>query len=470
MKTNINKLFIYLSLALVAGLCFSCNDEGADEIEEGKTIIHGTIGTRAANNDPYYKDPEGNLEIINTWWIVFVNENGNVVSIVDRSSLNTGAVSKEDFTLKLDNGTYTVYSFANISKEKVEELAAGDITVGSKMPDLSEVKFPISDLIPNGTLVNNMSIPVPMTGQETYVARGGNVDKDFEVIRLVAKVKFEFRNSCKNVDVTLKDLSFGPTNTGDVLLMPDYETLGFGENINVKDPVVPDGTATQTLTFNFENKQSPVAGTYPILEKESYSTAEPYTNFFYMRESVATTHPTKHFSIKVHINRDDKPEELLYAVTDKEFTGINRNDYVYIPINFTDYFVDLNVEFYPPIGGYPAEITKKEQEEFYCTFGTGGSFSIVPVVKDASEDTDLHPSKFSYQIMEINDPDELFVPVTPSMVGKAPYIDGSGEIVGALSPEKQGTASIKIQVSVNIGGGMSQIYNRTVYIIRKNKL
>lgn len=468
MKTKISKLYIFILSALLAGLCFSCYDEGEEAIEDGQTVIHGSIGTRAANNDEYV-DPEGNVEIINTWWIVFVNANNVIANIAERSSLNTSAISNDDFTLTLDNGTYTVYSFANISKSDVEECAGKSITKGSAMPDLSEVKFPISTVIPNGTLVDGMSVAVPMTGKETYTAKGGSIDKDFEVIRMVAKVKFEFRNRCANTAVTVKDLSFGPTNTGDVLLMPDYETLLTGESLNVKDPVVPAGTDTVTLKFDFKSTDPTGTVNYPVLPKNSHAT-DSYTNFFYLRESVAATNPTGHFSIKMHVVRDDKPVELVYAVTDKEFTGINRNDYLLIPIAFTDYKVDVKVNFYPPIGGYPAEITTKNEQEYYCTFATGGDFELVPYVYDASNSTPLDPSKFTYTITEISDPDGLFTPTNPSMVGKKPTVDSvTGEIVGALSPEKQGTVSIKIEVNVKTGPSTSQVYYRTIYVIRKNK-
>ena len=59
-----------------------------------------------------------------------------------------------------------------------------------------------------------------------------------------------------------------------------------------------------------------------------------------------------------------------------------RNDWVRIPIVLTDWVLELDVTFYPPIGGYPAVKTEEKDNEFYARFGTGGYFAIVPRVRN----------------------------------------------------------------------------------------
>ncbi|MDO5447208.1 MAG: hypothetical protein Q4F34_05480 [Prevotellaceae bacterium] len=454
MKMKINILSIYFMLALVAGLCFSCSDDSKD-VSNGQTMLYGSITTRAS----VYQDAEGDKELIKTWWIVFVNSSNKIAAIINRDDYKDYVVERDGFTLELANDTYDVYSFANIDKSTIEGLTGvGSLTVGGTMPDLSAVEYQINDLIANGTLKEDLSVFIPMTGKETITATGGRLEEDFEVIRMVAKVEFVFRNSCKIRTVTIKDLTFGPINEGNVLLMPDYSTLGLDTETN---PVVPVVIATQTLSFTLPN---------PALDPNSHS-IESYTHSFYIRESLAESHITKHFSIKMHIIRDEKPEELVYTMTEKDYTGINRNDYLLIPITFTDYFVDINVNCYPPIGGYPAVMVDKKPDEFYCTFSTGGAIEIQPVVKDAYTETDLNPSQYEYEILEINDPNELFSNDTESHVGKLPSIDPiTGEIVGELNPKKTGTADIYIHVSIPTDPSHPEVrqeYWRRIYIIKK---
>ena len=451
-------LFITLLVAAISNVFVSCTGDDDDDVK-GIAVVHGELMTRATA----YTTPVGDCELINSWWIVFVDGSGNIAKVVDREAFKTYAVKREDFVLELAAGTYDVYSFANISKATVAGLAGvseSAFAVGNAMPDLDDVEYNINSLIANGTLKDDLETPIPMSGKKSVIVTGGEQSLEFEVIRMMAKIEFIFRNSCKSHPITLKSLTFRPVNEGIIPLMPDYSTLEYN---NEKDPVLIDhDVTTENLTFDFTNKTK-----YPesiVLTANSYNT-ESFTHCFYVRESLAETHPTKHFKIEMVIEgRDDKSNEPVYTISSKDYKGLNRNDYLQIPIRFTDYKVDLTVDFYPPIGGFPPVMLEYAPNEFYCTFGTEGDFQIIPTVYDTDVSSYLPLSKYNYELLEVEDPDGIFV------TGHEPQINSlTGELTGTLNTGL-GTASVYVHIWVPdpLFPEIQQDFWRRIYIIRKN--
>ncbi len=443
------KVFDIFANSCTAALCFfalaACEISHWDkdfskssEPVHAKASIHSrdVTGTRST-----YVDAFNGNELINNWWIAFVNSDDNVVTaIVKRGSEETAAVKSEDFELEITPGRYDVYSFANITQAKVEELAGKTIEVDSDMPDLSNVLYNISGLIPNGTTEG--TVLIPMTGKKTvYIEEGSTLE--FEVIRMVGKLEFTFSNSTTR-DITIKYLKFNPLNNGNVLLMPDYTTLTYNAETNPK--LLTD--IETTFSFKLDYKEG------SILKAGSENDCD---TCFYVRESLASSHPTEHFLIDVGVKYSDMSEETLYyGLSDDSFTGINRNDYVVIPLRFTDYKIDIIPNFYPPIGGYPAIVTVKEQE-FYCTFKTQGDFQIRPFVYDPAG---AAYSNYDVAITGTGGDTSIFT--------KEPYIDSTtGEIIGELSTA-QGKAYVNLEIKVTVNSKTYQVYNRRVYFIRTN--
>lgn len=393
-------------------------------------------GTRTA-----YVGAFNDNELINSWWIAFVNTDDNVVTaIVKRGSEKTDAVKSEDFEFGIASGKYDVYSFANITQSKVEELTGKNIEVNSYMPDLSNVSYNITSLIPNGTTEG--TVLIPMTGKKTvYIDEGSTLE--FEVIRMVGKLKFTFSNPTTS-DITIKYLKFNPLNNGNVLLMPDYTTLSYNAETNPK--LLTDIDTTFSFKLDYKEGTILTAGS-----KNKCDTC------FYVRESLASPHPTGHFLIDVGVKYADMNEETLYyGLSDDSFTGINRNDYIVIPLRFTDYKINIIPNFYPPIGGYPAIVTVKEQE-FYCTFKTQGIFQIRTFVYDP---VGTAYSNYHVAITGIDGDTSIFA--------KEPYIDSmTGEIVGELS-DAGGKACVNLEIEVKIDSVVYQVYKRRIFFIRTN--
>ena len=474
----------------VAGVTIaSCSSDEQELSDGGKAIVYGRIVTRADNGNTYV-GPDDDNEIINNWWVVFVTQNNTIEKIVTRDENKTTAVEQEGFRVDLAGGTYNVYTFANISKKTVEGLLTGEIktiTEGQQMPDLSGVKININDItkggIANGTLVSKNGNAIPSSSVLTKYFAAGPQNIDFEVIRMVAKFDFVFKNM-SGKDITLRTLKLLPVQEGEVLLIPD-ETVAYMEKET--DPEILDGendkVETKDLMFDFTDEDV-YANPIKLLASSWKDNTKWYKHSFYVRESSAASHPTKHFRIELSITgRDDKTSEALYTITDKvggqPFTGFNRNDYIQIPIVFTDYKVELMADSYAPIGGYPTEVSENKPNEFYCTFAHQGEFIITPYLHDAANGKLVYYPDCDYEIVEksagvpdIEDPDKIFVDPTlgADVQGKLPTKNATtGEITGKLNTN-QGTASVYIHIWVwtDIGHTVKQDFYRRIYIIRKN--
>lgn len=192
--------------------------------------------------------------------------------------------------------------------------------------------------------------------------------------------------------------------------------------------------------------------------------AKSYTDRFYMRESQANYNIAQRYLMTVNVTRQDgHTYDQMFALT-RELSSIYRNDHIVLPVILSDYMVSLDVNFYPPIGGYPAVITRESEEEFLCEFATQGTFEIMPKVINASNGYAIvygtgNPH-YTYEIKAISDPSHIFS-VTPSIEV------GTGETLGELSTA-EGIAYVDIDVTVHRTGVADQIYERRIYIIRKN--
>ena len=200
----------------------------------------------------------------------------------------------------------------------------------------------------------------------------------------------------------------------------------------------------------------------PVLDEYTGGSAKGYNDCFYVRESQANYNVTGRYLMAVNITREGgHAEDLLFALT-KDLRSIYRNDHIVIPIILSDYQVSLGVNFYPPIGGYPAVITGESDEGFYCKFGTEGDFEIYPKVEDTYNGYALlygtGDPKFTYSIAAISDPSHIFT--------TKPTVTSTGEMLGELSTNT-GTAYVDVEITVSRTGVTDQIYDRRIYIIRE---
>lgn len=442
------KRYTYLLLyVMTIALFFACDkEEELDENGYGKKIKATISLTTRATGTP--EAHENNQELINDWWVLFVNSSNEIVKYIDRASTTklTTPVEREEFDLEIATGDYIAYSFANISKADVET-TTGSLTVGGTMPDLSAVTFNVASIIPNGTDVSATSPKIPMTGKQSVrFASGGMQFIELEVIRMVAKMEFQYKNKSLK-DLSINRLSIKQVQTA-VPLLPNYTFLESGwtfDNIG----------AASTFTRTYSTPLS-------VTKYSGSGDPDSKTDKFYMIESQADyATPSQSYLMTLNVTRNGIADNLYFSLDKDKIQTIYRNDHVIVPLIISDYIVGLDVNFYPPIGGYPAVVSEdKDKEEFYCTFATQGEFEISPTVYNASTGTNVYYPNWDYTSTAVKVSGDAIFTI-------APHIDTTtGEILGKLSTT-EGTAIIDVEIKVKTGGA-DQLYKRRIYIIRKN--
>lgn len=399
-------------LLTVLLLCDSCATDDR-EIEQPQIAVSFTIASHASQ-----VDNTSPSELINFWWIAVVDKNGKVCRIVERSADETDAVQSDESYLNLTAGQYTIYAFANIDRNDF----ADNIVLNQQMPDLSNVIW--------NKEIGAIGALVPMTGKKT-VKVTQNSSVEIEVVRLWAKLRFRFTSNASQ-PVTVSKISMLPALTEAVKLLPDYQSLK-------QSPVLPEGTVCKLL-------ERPTKLT---ISNDGGSVDET----FYLFESTAEAHPTGHYPLSFDLDIGGTTRTV--SALAYQLAYINRNDFITIPVLITDWKLQLDVRFYPPIGGYPAVIVDNKGDESYVRFGTSGFFEITPQVSDSYTGAAVAADNVSVDL-SVESGSEIFSQVPVWL---------NGEIVGELAENTSGTAVINLDVTVT-NGSLKQTFIRKLYIIR----
>lgn len=415
------------ALTITLGACSDNNDPQPEPDTAEATIV---ITSRAGNSSSDDASTPNDNELINSWWMVFVDNNGVVRLILDRPSDKTDPVAEENVELSISNGKYTIYAFANIDKADFQKTLDISITKDEAMPDLSGKRW---------TTVGPIGDKVPMTGklENVTIDNSSTTPVKIEVVRLWAKLRFQFTTDTdKKIKVSKITMTPALNKTG-VTLLPDYTSLG-------KKPVLPEDVSCSTLAL------TPTDGLTVTKDLGAETTV-------YLLESTAESHPTGHYPLSFEYSSDGSARTAQALAYQLEY--INRNDFITIPVLITDWHVDATVLFYPPIGGYPAVITEKKDEEFYAIFGSAGKFVIRPTVTSA-DGTKVDADKLS---MTRSTED------TNGILSTAPaYDDTTGEIIGEIAAGKTGTAVVTLTIQITTDAAIMYQIVRKFYIIRQN--
>jgi len=417
---------VYAFIAMIAMSVLSCGDNNSEEPD--KPVKSGFYIVAAGRAGALQS---GDNELISSWWMAFVDNTRTVRAVVANEP--PAAVSEDAVSCNLPAGTYTIYAFANITPEELKRHTGLEFVTGAHAPDGCD------DAI--WTDMSNYSEKdkfIPMSGRRTVTVTG-HVSEPWavEVVRMLAKVEFVFSNDSPR-DITLGSITFNPLFTGDIPLFVEKDQLS-------RAPEICHGVGSVDFSINLREVNLPAGK------------QDAHTDWFYAREAVAYGHPSGHFGITVNVKRPgDSKETSRFAITGG-LSFINRNDYIQIPVTFTDYEVSCDVLFYPPIGGYPAVQTEPRGEECFVTFRSSGKFAITPLVRLAGENNPyLNPSDYSITVTDINGDDIFSAPPA--------YDRATGEITGELSGAA-GTASVRILLGIS-RGELTYSYERTIYIIR----
>lgn len=416
----------------------------------GPSRLGGEVQQRATWSDAAATDGE----MMHQACVVAADAQGKVVAIKHITAAN-GESERETVELAtLPNGTYTFYNFGNIAPTAQDDADPASVTIGG-------LTFKVGEAVPEGINATTSTARfdhynlgtegIPMTNIETH-AVNSDVTITLQLYRMLSKVRFYVSNLTQS-DVQISHITIGEVTTDGT---PIYL---FPQKDEQDQPTIswPDAAQRTTADFDYYNDAAnPFALSYG---QTSIAMPDQYLN-----ES-QTAHVTGRFPLSVTMKRrvggvwtDDEAHALI------TLARIPRNTMVTVPLSLTDYVLNLEAFFYPPIGGYPAFSMEKHKDEYYATFHGAGNFMLQPQFyrfADAERPENWiqlnDRSMVEDYSLRVNDPQHIFT--------TAPHIDTTtGEILGALSGTP-GRAYAQLTLLIRVSETQTLTYNRTIFFI-----
>lgn len=373
-------------------------------------------------------------ENMKSWTVVFVKSDGTVAKVVKQPSVAEGKDKEDDVTVTgLEAGTYSVYSFANISDTEL-----GTITEGFRSPDFDSQSFAV-----NGNDMDIKAKGIPMSNkQEVTIKSDGQPDiTDLYVVRMLSKITLKFRNMTGG-DITvnkvsISDITSNPaTGTENVKLLPakpvsstnDAQTPNLVENAK-RDDFTHAITSGLTIAKNTTD----------------YDTDNSRSVSFYVNESQAgNAYP--YFVVTLETNVGS---QRYFMYTD--WNQIARNDHHVLKLALSDYKLRLKVEDFGSIGMYPS--LKDDGKQLNLTFHyPGEEFHIIPSVTKYSDPTGAEVSFTDLKWTKLKEPEtdaetKAFSPIPKIVTGENRI---EAETLGELG-KKIGPIIYQLSVKVNDG-------------------
>lgn len=369
-------------------------------------------------------------ENMKSWTVVFVKSDGTVAKVVKQPSVEEGKDKEDDVTVTgLEAGTYSVYSFANISDTEL-----GTITEGSSSPDFDSKLFAV-----NG---NDMDITngIPMSNkQEVTIGSDGQPDvKHLYVVRMLSKITLKFRNMTGQ-DITVKkvsisDITSNPaTGTENVKLLP----ATFVSSTNVaQTPNLIENAKREDFTHTI------TSGLTVAKNTTDYDTDNSRSVSFYVNESQAgNAYP--YFVVTLETNVGS---QRYFMYTD--WNQIARNDHHVLKLALSDYKLRLKVEDFGSIGSAPS--LKDDGKQLNLIFHDLEEFHIIPSVTKYSDESSVSFTNLEWKKLSESETD-----AETKAFSTKPYIVTDKNIIEAVTlgelGKKIGPVIYQLSVKVNDG-------------------
>ena len=367
-------------------------------------------------------------ENMKSWTVVFVkSSDGTVAKVVKQPSVAEGKDKEDDVTVTgLEAGTYSVYSFANISDAEL-----GTIKEGSPSPDFDSKSFAV-----NGNDWN-IANGIPMSNkQEVTIGSDGQPDvKDLYVVRMLSKITLKFRNMTGQ-DITVKNVSIS-----DITSNPATGT----ENVKLL-PATPVSTEnvvqTPNLVENANSKEFKHTITSGLTVAKNTTDYDSRSVSFYVNESQAgNAYP--YFVVTLETNVGS---QRYFMYTD--WNQIARNDHHVLKLALSDYKLRLKVEDFGSIGSAPS--LKDDGKQLNLIFHDLEEFHIIPSVTKYSDPTGAEVSFTDLKWMKLSEPETYAETKAFSTIPK--IVTGENRIEAATLGElgkKIGPIIYQLSVKVN---------------------
>lgn len=308
-------------------------------------------------------------ENMKSWTVVFV-KSGTVAKVVKQPSVAEGKDMEDDVTVTgLEAGTYSVYSFANISDAEL-----GTITEGSPSPDFDSKSFAV-----NGNDMDITANGIPMSNKQTVtIGSDGQPDvKDLYVVRMLSKITLKFRNMTGQDitvnNVSISDITSNPaTGTENVKLLPAKPV----SSANVPQaPNLVENAASGEFTHTISRGLTVANNT------TDYDTDNSRSVSFYVNESQAgNAYPYFVVTLKTSVG-----SQRYFMYTD--WNKIARNDHHVLKLALSDYKLRLKVEDFGSIGSAPS--LKDDGKQLNLIFHDLEEFHIIPSVTKHSDESSV---------------------------------------------------------------------------------
>lgn len=309
-------------------------------------------------------------ENMKSWTVVFVKPDGTVAKVVKQPSVEEGKDKKDDVTVTgLEAGTYSVYSFANISDAEL-----GTITEGSRSPDFDSQSFAV-----NGNDMDIKANGIPMSNKQVVtIGSDGQPDiTDLYVVRMLSKITLKFRNMTGQ-DITVKNVSISDitsnpaTGTENVKLLPAKP---------VSSANVPQAPNLVENAKRDDFTHAITSGLTVAKNTTDYDTDNSRSVSFYVNESQAgNAYP--YFVVTLETNVGSQ-RYFMYTDWDQ----IARNDHHVLKLALSDYKLRLKVEDFGSIGSAPS--LKDDGKQLNLIFHDLEEFHIIPSVTKYSDESSV---------------------------------------------------------------------------------
>lgn len=370
-------------------------------------------------------------ENMKSWTVVFVKSDKTVAKVVKQPTVSAGKDKEDVVTVTgLEAGTYSVYSFANISDDDL-----GTITEGARSPDFDSKSFAV-----NGNDMDIKAKGIPMSNkQEVTIGSDGQPNvKQLYVVRMLSKITLKFRNMTGG-DITvnkvsISDITSNPaTGTENVKLLPakPVSSANVPQAPNLVENAKRDDF-THTIT----------SGLTVAKNTTDYDTDNSRSVSFYVNESKAgNAYP--YFVVTLETNVGS---QRYFMYTD--WNQIARNDHHVLKLALSDYKLRLKVEDFGSIGSTPS--LKDDGKQLNLIFHDLEEFHIIPSVTKYSDGssvsfTNLEWKKLSESV--VGDESKAFSTI-PKIVTGENIIEA--ERLGELG-KKIGPIIYQLSVKVNDG-------------------
>lgn len=306
-------------------------------------------------------------------WVVLIVRNDSIKNILQSGSYD-GERSSDSRNIRLQNGTYSFYSFANIPLDSLG-LTPSSQTLPQGFDDrayhVDGNQMSISGF-PNG---------IPMSNKQDVTITSATNKVSLSVIRMVAKVRVTLTNGADEPVIVhslgIRDITSDPVgNTFNVKLLPgvvptanndngkrnvnliqNLQRTTFVDSIPTDDQTI-DAGASRTFTFYVNESEASDADAAP---------SQGIGNHFVLEVRRGNTNATRGYVDVQYFTFDD-------------WATMARNEIHVLPLTIQKYGLDLRVEPYTAIGVLP--MYNQQRALYTINLGLYGHYDIVPRLRD----------------------------------------------------------------------------------------